>query len=352
VKKVLFIIGTRPEAIKLNPVIEKCEKLFDCKVCLTNQHQKLESFIAIKKSKIVLLNLKRKSSGLTELTAKILNLLNKNKVIKRWKPDLIVVHGDTTSSLCGAIYSFYEKIKLCHIESGLRTHDKNSPYPEEFNRRVIDYLSDINFCPTKVNKKNLINENVKKNNYVVGNTIIDVLKNNKDEHDENILNWIKKDDYILVTMHRRENWNNTIEKTLKILNKFSLKSKQKIIYVCNNNKQLVKIVKKCFKSNKNVLVLDPLSPSVFRWLIKSCVLVITDSGGIQEEACFYRKPLLVAREKTERVEAINNGCSKLINFDKLEEQLDNIKNLKFKSKKHLYGKGKTSDLIIKIIKKQ
>lgn len=347
-KKVLFILGTRPEAIKLKPVIDKFAG-FDYRVCLTNQHKEINRFLNIEKTKIIHLKLNRKNKGLVELTANILSLLDKNKIIKKWKPELIIVHGDTTSSFCGALYAFYEKIKLCHIESGLRTNDKQSPYPEEFNRKVIDYLSDINFCPTKINKKNLTKEKVEGKKYVVGNTIIDVLRYGKTRTDENIKKWLKNDEYILITMHRRENWDYKIKKILNIMNKFSKLNKKKIIYVCNNNKQLVKLAKKCFEHNKNVLICKPLQPEIFRSLLKNCSLVITDSGGVQEESCYYGKTTLIAREKTERVEAIINNCAKLIGLKNLEKQLNEIKKFNLKNKKYLYGRGNTSDLIVKLL---
>jgi UDP-N-acetylglucosamine 2-epimerase (non-hydrolysing) len=344
-KKILFIIGTRPEAIKMKPVIEKCEKLFNCKICFTNQHKNLNNFINFKKEKIIYLKLKRKDSNLTRLTSDILDLLNKESKIKSWKPDLIVVHGDTTSSFCGALYAFYEKIKLCHIESGLRTQDKNSPFPEEFNRRTIDYLADINFCPTKTNKKNLLNENLKRNNYVVGNTIIDTLKKEINLNKK----LIEFSDYIVVTIHRRENWGSKIEKSLKIINEYSLSKNKKIVYVCNNNDDLKKIVKDCLGKNPNILLLDPLSLEEFRCLLRNSSCIVTDSGGIQEEACYYGKPLLILRDNTERTEAVNNLCAKLVDIKNLSRYLNNIEKVKFKTNKNLYGKGDTSDAILKIL---
>lgn len=343
-KKILFIIGTKPEAIKLKPVIEQCKNNFKIKVCLTNQHPNLDKII---NEKCINLKLIRNEKGLSGLTGNILNLLENKKQINKWKPDLIIVHGDTTSSLCGALYAFYNKIKLCHVESGLRSNNKQSPFPEEINRKIIDALSDINFCPTIDNKKNLYKENVSSNCYIVGNTIIDSLKNNiLNNKDCKILSWTNKSPYVVVTLHRRENWEK-ISKSIKIISKFAKNNKLKIVYVCNKNKKLKNIAKKILKNNKFVYVSDSIDHSYFQNLIINCSMIITDSGGIQEEAVYYKKPIIILRDNTERQEIIKNKCGILANNENLLKTLSS--NIAFSQKPHLFGNGKSSIKIAKIL---
>jgi UDP-N-acetylglucosamine 2-epimerase (non-hydrolysing) len=347
-KRVLFILGTRPEAIKLQPIISRCANLFDIKICLTNQHSDTDNVLLEFKQYIIKLKLTRNEFGLSGLMGNILILLDQEQNIKTWRPDLIIVHGDTTSSLCGALYSYYEQIPLCHIESGLRTNDKFSPFPEESNRKIIDYLSTINFAPTILNKNNLSNENIINNVYVVGNSIIDVLKNNLDIIDINIdlklLSWISNNDFGLITLHRRENWKNNIEKALKEISIFCLKNEYRMIYVCNQNTTLQNLVKKTINNNPFIYIVNSLENKEFHHLILKCNFIITDSGGIQEEASFLGKPLLVLRNTTERQEIINTNCGLLLDIQNIQNTLLSIinKNINFNQDKTLYGNGTTS----------
>ncbi len=343
-KKILFILGTKPEALKLLPVFDNCKSF---KVCITNQHPNIDKLLNINKNKIIQLKLERNEKGLSGLTGQILRLLDENKKVRRWKPDLIVVHGDTTSALCGALYAFYENIKLCHVESGLRTHNKRAPFPEESNRKIIDYLSDVHFCPTENNKNNLNNENICNNIHVVGNTIIDFIKNIKTKENKKIKKWLNNSEYGLVTIHRRENWN-IIQDYLKIISKFATEKKQKIIYVCNNNKKLKKIVKDKIKS-KYVFLSNPLEPKKFYGILSGCSFVLTDSGGIQEEASFLGKPMIILRNETERDEIIKNKCGVLANKENLRNILNQIKNKKFNQVNNLYGNGNTAFQITKLL---
>ena len=353
-KKILFILGTRPEAIKLQPIILQCLNFFDVKICLTNQHSDIDSILFDFKQYIISLKLIRNESGLSGLIGNILVLLDKNKKIKEWAPDLIIVHGDTTSSLCGALYSYNQQIPLCHVESGLRTNNKFSPFPEESNRKIIDYLATINFAPTNINKNNLINENIINNVHVVGNSIIDVLKNssNNINMDSKLLSWISDNDFGLITLHRRENWKSNIPLALNEISAFSLKHKYKMVYVCNRNIKLQDLVKRTINNNPFIYIIDPLENKEFHHLILKSQFIITDSGGIQEEASFIGKPILVLRNNTERQEIVESNCGLLLKINNIQNTLEGIlnKSIKFNQDKTLYGNGTTSIQIAEILK--
>ena len=355
-KKVLFILGTRPEAIKLQPVIRQCVDLFDIKICLTNQHPDIDNILFEFNKDIIKLELTRHEFGLSGLMGNILILLDRENGIKEWGPDLIIVHGDTISSLCGALYSYYEQIPLCHIESGLRTNDKFSPFPEESNRKIIDYLATINFAPTSINQNNLTNENIVNNVHVVGNSIIDVLKTNLDTTDISIdsrlLSWISNNDFGLITLHRRENWKSNIQSALKEISSFCLKHKHRMVYVCNKNIELQDLVKKTISDNPFMYIIDPLENKEFHHLILKSNFIITDSGGIQEEASFIGKPILILRNTTERQEIINSNCGLLLETHNIQNILESIinKSIEFNQDKSLYGNGTTSIKIAEILK--
>jgi UDP-N-acetylglucosamine 2-epimerase (non-hydrolysing) len=346
-KKILFILGTRPEAIKLQPVILQCLNLFDIKICLTNQHSDIDSILFEFKKYIVSLKLKRDESGLSGLLGNILVLLDNEIKIKEWEPDLIIVHGDTCSSMCGALYAFYNKIKLCHIEAGLRTDNKTSPFPEESNRKIIDYLADIHFAPTELDKQNLINEKICSDNiFVVGNSIIDVIKNYHKCSPSD-----KSKPYGLVTLHRRENQPDIIKSTLIEVSRFALDSRYNIIYVCNNDEYLKSQVKTIIKDNPYILISDAVNYDKFYQLMSDSSFILTDSGGIQEEAVFLGKPLLIMRESTERQILLNNDCGYLVNTSNVYNMMSQTINnkLKFNYCPNLFGTGNTSLSITDIL---
>lgn len=340
-KKLLFILGTRPEAIKLQPVIKLASKLFDIKICIIKQHDNLIQYFS--NYDTIELDFIRKEKNISGLVGKILQLLDESHDLQMYNPDLIIVHGDTCSALCGAMYAFYSKIKLCHIESGLRTHNKNLPFPEESNRKFIDYLSDLHFAPIDLNKNNLLLENISTSSiFVVGNSIIDVLKNKPDQQ-----NCLK---YGLVTLHRRENWDSNIEQSIKVLSQFALKFKYQIKFVMHPNTYLQNKIK-TLNDNPFFEIYDPMSHEIFQNLLKEASFVVTDSGGIQEECVYFCKPLFIMRESTERPEIINNGCGYLVNAYNIEEYLTRfIENkLYFNCLSSLYGDGNTSKQIIQHI---
>lgn len=343
--RVLFILGTRPEAIKLKPIIELANNCFEVKICLTNQHPDIDKFFPDMLDGIIQLPLHRTEKGLADLTGRLLSLLDSDQQIKDWSPSMIIVHGDTTSALCGAMYAHYNKISLAHVEAGLRTHNKQSPFPEESNRRIIDYLSDIKFAPTECDKNNLNQEQIVDNIFVVGNSIIDVIKDQK--FDERY----KPFPYGLVTLHRRENWDSTIELTLLELAKFANDFKYNIVYVCNNNTKLKNKVHGILANHRYIKIRDALEYSDFIRLLNDCSWILTDSGGIQEESVFLKKPLLIMRENTERQGVLMSRCGYLVSpkniYTILEHTIDQT--LKFDMDPFMYGCGDTAHSIIKIL---
>ena len=355
--RVLFILGTRPEAIKLNPVIAEALGFFEVKVCLTSQHDGIRSLLPPMEDEcVVSLDLVRDESGLCGLTGRIMCLLDEADSLSEWNPELVVVHGDTTSALCGALYAFYKKIRLCHVESGLRSGNKASPFPEESNRKIIDYLSDIHFAPHDNNRRRLEQEGVDGRIHVVGNTIVDVIKKNvRDDFSHPVLDWSAGSEFAIVTLHRRENWGGAIESMLFEMSEFARKNKFKIVYVKNQNPQLRALVDLAFRGNEFVLVSDPLGAFEFHNLLSRSSFVMTDSGGIQEEASFLGKPILILREETERQEIVESGCALLVNPAVFKEALESFFELKTRgllemnAVSDIYGSGDSGMRIVQIL---
>ena len=375
-KKIIIVFGTRPEAIKLAPVIhelKKNQKDFLCKVCITAQHREmLDQILKIFEIKPDIdLNLMKKKQSLSDITALIIKSMQ--KVFEKFKPDLVIVHGDTTTSFATSLVCFYNNIKLAHVEAGLRTNNLNKPFPEEFNRQIISKLSSIHFAPTYQNKKNLLLEGVSpKNIYVTGNSVIDALfwiqrkiDSNKSYNQklkqklDQILkfDWIN-DSYILITSHRRENFGKGFSDICKALKELSLKyPKIHFIYPVHLNPNVKNYVLKILKNKKNIHLIPPQEYEMFILLLKYSLLIMTDSGGIQEEAPSFGKFVLVMRDVTERPEAIKTGLVKLVGTNKtniiknVSFLIDNcIFNSKKKNTSNPYGNGNSSIKIVKIIK--
>jgi UDP-N-acetylglucosamine 2-epimerase (non-hydrolysing)/UDP-GlcNAc:undecaprenyl-phosphate GlcNAc-1-phosphate transferase len=366
-KKILFIFGTRPEGIKLAPIIleVKKSKKIKAKICITSQHRLLlDEVLSLFKIKADYdLNLMKDNQRLDQLHASA--LLSLEKVLEKEKPHLVIVQGDTTSAFCGAIASFYKKIPIAHIEAGLRSFDKYRPFPEEVNRRLISVLSDYHFCPTKKNKENLLKEGINsKSIFVVGNTVLDALRIivtcNEFKPDTPSL---EKIDFskriILITLHRRENWQKMpqICSALKKLAKYFVDDL--FIFPAHPNPYIRKIVKINFSKIKNFIITSPLNYKNFILLMKNSYLIITDSGGIQEEAPSLNKPVLVLRDKTERPEIIKIGAAKLIGTDKknifyrIKRVLENEGLYKkMINKRNPYGDGFASERIINVLEKR
>lgn len=366
--KILVIFGTRPEAIKLAPLINRlrANKFFDVRVCNTGQHKDLISPI-IDLFKILIdheLNCMEINQGLTGLTCKIISKLE--LLFKSYKPDYIIVHGDTTTSFASALASFYAGIKIIHVEAGLRTYNKKSPFPEEINRTLTGSLADIHFAPTETSKNNLIAEGKKSNVYVTGNTVIDALYDALkliDENSHEIKKLESKIDktkkIILFTGHRRENFGDgfdNIFESIKTLT--SSRNDVQLIYPVHPNPNVKAIAEDYFKDNENVILIEPLDYSTFIWVLNLSYLVITDSGGIQEEAPSLGKPVLVIRDTTERPEAVNAGTVILVGSNKVD-LLQNANKLldeqefynQMSSIINPYGDGFASERIIEVLKK-
>jgi UDP-N-acetylglucosamine 2-epimerase (non-hydrolysing) len=376
-KNILVVFGTRPEAIKLAPLchlLKKEKKNFRCKICVTGQHtEMLEQALKVFSLKSDFnLKVMKKNQDLSSLTSLI--ILKIRKIIHKNNYDLVIIHGDTTTSFATALSCFYENIPIAHVEAGLRTYDLSAPFPEELNRQLNSKLSKFHFSPTKENSQNLINEGVnRKNIYITGNTVIDALllikkridsnKRKKLEVTKSINSYINNDwqnkKFILVTGHRRENFGVGFRNICEAILKISLKYPNiNIIYPVHLNPKVKKPVKKYLGSKKNIYLIKPLNYEVFIYLLSKCLFVLTDSGGIQEEAPSFSKPVLVMRDKTERKEGIKSGIIKLIGskketiFKNMDILLSESKFInKMKSKKNPYGNGKASKKILNILKR-
>lgn len=364
--KVLFIFGTRPEAIKMAPVIKEFKKHtdFNVKICTTAQHREMLDqvlkFFNIKSDYD--LNLMKPNQSIFDITVNALKALE--KVLDLEKPDLIFVQGDTTTALVGALAGFYKKVKIAHIEAGLRSYNKYSPFPEEINRVLVGHLADYHFAPTEKAKENLLKENIKENVYVVGNTVIDALflvldiirKTGEGEYYKyfHFIDFSKK--IILVTGHRRESFGKSFENICYALKEISERKDVEIVYPVHLNPNVRKIVNRILKGVKNIHLIEPLDYPYMIWLMNKAYLILTDSGGIQEEAPSLGKPVLVMRKVTERVEGLKAGTAKLVGTDKekiVRETLELLNNKKKYEKMakavNPYGDGKASQRIKSII---
>ncbi len=366
-KKILFIFGTRPEAIKMAPVIKKFRKYpddFSVKVCVTAQHREMLNQV-LEFFKITAdydLNLMQKDQTLYDITSQGIKKLE--NVLSQCKPDMIFVQGDTTTSFIGALAGFYKKIKVAHIEAGLRSNDKFAPFPEEINRKLISHIADFHFSPTIQAEKNLLNEGIKSNIFTVGNTVIDALysgldliNNNDDEFYKffNFIDFSKK--IILVTGHRRESFGKPFENICLAIKEISEQSGIEFVYPVHLNPNVQKPVNKILSKLKNVHLLKPLEYPQLIWLMNKSYIVLTDSGGIQEESPSLGKPVLVMRDVTERQEGIDAGTALLVGTSK--ENIISSINLLLQDKDKYskmakavnpYGDGKASDKIVEIIK--
>lgn len=373
-KKILIIFGTRPELIKLAPIyweLKKKSSNFETKVCITSQHkslvQNLITFFDIKVDYD--LDIIQNGQSLISLNSRIFQKLE--NILSNERPDLIIVQGDTLSAYVGALSAFYNKIKISHVEAGLRSNNIFSPYPEEFFRKSISLIADYNFAPTKTNKINLLKENVHKEKiYVTGNTVIDTLKttlnsfkknkllNKKMEeaiHKELSFDW-KRKKYVLITGHRRENIGKAFFNIMEAFNYLSKKfPKINFVFPIHPNPLVRKIFKE-IPSVNNFHIIEPLEYPYFLMLLNYSYFVVTDSGGIQEEAPVLGKPVLVLRDTTERNECIDVGVVKLIGSNK-ENVITEIENLitdkeiydmmaQFSSP---YGDGTSSIQIVQIL---
>lgn len=364
--KVLTVFGTRPEAIKMAPLIKKLksDNRFECVVCSTGQHREmldsvLETFDIVPDFDLKVMS---ENQALVDISNKILDGVD--KVVKRVKPNIVLVHGDTTTTLNGALAGFYNKVDIGHIEAGLRSNDIYSPFPEEMNRRLTSELATLHFAPTENNKENLISEKIDSESiFVTGNTVIDalhcVVEDDYEFCEKNLRNLnFETDKYVLLTTHRRENIGEYMENIFSaVLRLVESDEKVKVIFPVHKNNKVREIAKKYFKeADERVILLEPLDYSDFSNLINRVDLIMTDSGGIQEEAPTFRKPVLVLRKETERIEAIKSGVVRLVgvNEDDIFNNAYKILNSTyeyslFNKNKNPYGDGRSSERIVGII---
>jgi UDP-N-acetylglucosamine 2-epimerase (non-hydrolysing) len=364
-KKLIFIFGTRPEAIKMAPVIMKCKKsmssLSSINIVTAQHRDMLDDILRLFSIQPEYdLNIMRESQSLEDITVRSLKKLS--KIIKCEKPDMILVQGDTTTTFIGALAGFYNKIPIGHIEAGLRTYDKYQPFPEEGNRKLTTALADIHFSPTKRAAENLIREGVPASKiFITGNTVIDALleiisRNFKFKKPlDKIVN--NNSNLILVTAHRRENLGEPLNNICLALKEITQTIKNiQILFAVHPNPKVRKIVFNALHHNRDIHLLPPLDYQTFAHIMAKSRLILTDSGGIQEEAPSLGKPVLVLRNKTERPEAVEAGTVKIIGTDtrKIVEEttilLEN-KNEYGRMAKALnpYGDGRASDRIVQII---
>ncbi len=372
-KKILAVFGTRPEAIKMAPVILalKAEKNICIKVCVTGQHREmLDQVLDIFKiTPDFDLNVMIPNQTLTSLTSGVIDGMT--SIYKRFLPDLVLVHGDTSSTLSAALSAYYHKISVGHIEAGLRTGDIYSPWPEEANRKLTSTITQLHFAPTEISKDNLILENINPDSiYVTGNTVIDALliarniikSNNRLSKDIKskfpFLDASKR--LVLVTGHRRESFGEGFERICKAIRIVAKMNPDiQIVYPVHLNPKVQEPVNRILSGLDNVFLIKPQEYLPFVYLMDLAYIILTDSGGIQEEAPSLGKPVLVMRSTTERPEAIDAGTVKLVgtNTKLITSELQNLLDSEVIYKKmsfahNPYGDGEASKRICEIIKAQ
>jgi UDP-N-acetylglucosamine 2-epimerase (non-hydrolysing) len=372
-KKILLVFGTRPEAIKMAPLVKEFQKdrvNFEIKVCVTAQHremldQVLDLFDIVPDYD---LNLMKHGQDLYDITSNV--LLGMKDVLIDFKPDALLVHGDTTTTSATSLAAFYQKIKIGHVEAGLRTGDLFSPFPEEANRQITGVLSNYHFVPTIATKKNLLRENKDEESIVVtGNTVIDALflalekiKSNKDLELQIISDIefkfkIQNSKFILVTGHRRENHGQGFIDICNALKEIALANPTiDIVYPVHLNPNVQKPVREILSDIQNIYLMEPLQYEQFIYMMDKSYFIITDSGGVQEEAPSLGKPVLVMRETTERPEAVEAGTVKLVGTNKQliikEAQKllnDEIEYEKMSKAHNPYGDGKACEKIVEFL---
>lgn len=368
-KKVLVVFGTRPEAIKMAPLVQEFYKNithFDTKVCVTAQHremldQVLDFFSIIPDYD---LDLMKPGQNLYSLTAAIITEMK--PVLEDFNPDYVFVHGDTSTTMATSIAAFYNQSKVCHIEAGLRTFNKWSPFPEEMNRQITGRIADYHFAPTETSRENLLRENIADAQIIVtGNTVIDALiesvakvasKPTAFVHE--MTQTLGSHEMILVTGHRRENHGQGFENICQALKEIALaKPDFKIVYPVHLNPKVQEPVNRLLSGIDNIILIEPLAYQDFIWMMNRSKLIITDSGGVQEEAPSLGKPVLVMRDTTERPEAVDAGTVILVGTNTqliVSETLDLINNNdRFEQMSALhnpYGDGKACERIVNTLK--
>jgi UDP-N-acetylglucosamine 2-epimerase (non-hydrolysing) len=370
--KVLSVFGTRPEAIKMAPVIKRMENVagIESRVCVTAQHrQMLDQVLRLfEVTPDYDLNLMKPRQDLNDITANV--LIGMRSVFREWRPDLILVHGDTTTTFAASLAAFYEKIPVGHIEAGLRTGDVYSPWPEEMNRRLTGAISGLHFAPTERARQNLLAEGVFSDRiHVTGNTVIDALLQvaERIDNDADLKDALKAEfpfldtekKLILVTGHRRENFGEGFENICHALKELGERPDVQIVYPVHLNPNVQEPVRRILSTCPGIYLIDPLDYLPFVYLMTRSFLIITDSGGVQEEAPSLGKPVLVMRDTTERPEAVEAGTVKLVGTDtnkivsEATRLLDNNAAYQEMAMSHNpYGDGMASQRIVEILNKR
>lgn len=322
--KVMTIFGTRPEAIKMAPLVKELERCpeIESYCCVTAQHrQMLDSVLDIFDIKPEFdLDIMEQSQTLSTITSKC--LLGMEKVFTQVRPDLVLVHGDTSTTFAGALAAFYQKISIGHVEAGLRTYDKYSPFPEEMNRSMVGRMADIHFCPTETNRVNLERENITNGVYVTGNTVIDALNTTIVKEYAFTTETLNKLDYsakkvIVVTCHRRENYGEPMKQIMSALRRLAetYRDEIELVYPVHLSPVVQEAAHSHLDGLENVHLIDPLLADEMHNLMARSYMIMTDSGGLQEEAPALGKPVLVLRRETERPEAVTAGTVRIAGTD-------------------------------------
>lgn len=361
--KVMTVFGTRPEAIKMAPLVlelQKQSQRFEAITTVSAQHREmLDQVLDIFHIKPDYdLNIMHARQTLTDITSNV--LINLDKILKEAKPDIVLVHGDTTTTFAASVAAFYNQIPIGHVEAGLRTWEKYSPYPEEMNRQMTDAMTDLYFAPTNQSKANLLKENHKEDNiYITGNTAIDALKQTVDkEYHHDILDKVSPDNkLILLTMHRRENQGEPMRRVFKVIREV-VESREdvEVIYPVHLSPAVQEAAKEILGNTERIHLISPLDVVDFHNLAARSYFIMTDSGGVQEEAPSLGKPVLVLRDTTERPEGVEAGTLKLVGTEsekvkkEMEELLDNdAEYRRMAQAKNPYGDGKASERILDAI---
>lgn len=361
-KKIMTVFGTRPEAIKMAPLVKALEKddMLEPIVVVTAQHREmldsvLETFEIKPKYD---LNIMKSGQTLSEITSKSITQLE--QVIHLEKPDMVLVHGDTMTTFAGGLAAFYNQVPVGHVEAGLRSYDKYSPFPEEMIRQLVGVITDLHFAPTKNAAKHLLNEGKKSESVVVtGNTAIDAMKYTVDEdYKSNIIDQYRDKKFILMTAHRRENIGKPMENIFKAVKRLVDENTDlALVYPMHKNPQVRKVAQKILGNHERIELIEPLDVLDFHNFAKQAYFILTDSGGIQEEAPSFNKPVLVLRNVTERPEGVEAGTLKVVGTNEEDvyqatKQLinDNRMYHQMSEAHNPYGDGFASERIVNHIK--
>lgn len=362
-KKFMVVFGTRPEAIKMCPLVKelKKEKTYKTIVCVTGQHKEMLAQVlkVFDVEPDFNLNIMKDRQTLYDVTGNV--LLGMKEVLESEQPDLVLVHGDTTTTFATAMAAFYQQIPVGHVEAGLRTYNLKAPYPEEFNRQAVGIISDYNFAPTNTAKNNLIKEGKKEDTvFVTGNTVIDALKTTiRSDYQHDILKWAEGSRLVMLTAHRRENLGQPLYNIFYGIKTVLDEIEDiKIVYPVHMNPQVRNTAYEVFGNHDRLKIIEPLDVLDFHNFMSRSYMILTDSGGIQEEAPSLGKPVLVLRETTERPEGVEAGTLKLVGTDKdvVAREFKRLlvdKNAYDQMSKAVnpYGNGTACETIVSILKK-